>query len=158
VVLDHVGFFVVHEIENAMLPSAKTMAEQIAQAATAFQEQRTGHEPKSVSVVLSDDTPVVRLLKALTPAEPALSKTPEGAARIQEFHCQLFAGSARSLRQRIERITDVEVRKAIAEVETATRTVAQVFTSGQVYELAREISAKTWNGRALPRKARRSPR
>ena len=37
------------------------MAEQIAQAATAFQQQRTGHEPKSVSVVLSGDTLVVTL-------------------------------------------------------------------------------------------------
>jgi len=141
-----------------MPPSAKTMAEQIAQAATAFQEQRTGHEPKSVSVVLSDDTLVVTLHGALSPAEQAMAQSPDGAAQVQEFHCQRFAGSARSLRQKIESITHVEVRKAIAEVETATRTVAQVFTSGQVYELAREISAKTWNGRALPRKARRSPR
>jgi len=61
-----------------MPPSAKTMAEQIAQAATAFQEQRTGHEPRSVSVVLSDDTPVVTLHEALTPAETALLKDSRG--------------------------------------------------------------------------------
>lgn len=37
------------------------MAEQIAQVATAFQQRRTGHESKSVSVVLSGDTLVVTL-------------------------------------------------------------------------------------------------
>jgi len=138
-----------------------TMAEKVALAAQDFQQKQTGHLPKAVTVVLSGDTLVITLHEALTPAERALSKTPEGAARVQDFHRQLFAGSARSLRQKIKRITGVEVREAIAEVETATGTVVQVFTSGtmvQVYQLARGIPAKTWNGRALPRKARRSRR
>ena len=33
-----------------------TMAQQIAQVASAFEEQRTGHAPRSVTVVLSDNT------------------------------------------------------------------------------------------------------
>jgi uncharacterized protein YbcI len=138
-----------------------TMAEKVAQAAQSYQHKQTGHLPKAVTVVLSGDTLVIALHEALTPAERALSKTAEGAARVQEFHRQLFAGSARTLRQKIRRITGVEVREAVAEVEMATGTVVQVFTSGtmvQVYQLARGIPAKTWNGRALPKKTKRSPR
>ena len=144
-----------------MKMATATMAEKVAQAARDFQKKQTGHLPKAVTVVLSGDTLVITLHEALTPAERALSKTAEGAARVQEFHRQLVAGYARSLRQKIKRITGVEVREAVAEVETATGTVVQVFTSGtmvQVYQLARGIPAKSWNGRALPRKARRSPR
>ena len=71
------------------------MAEQIAQAAAAFEERRTGHAPRSVTVVLSDNTLVITLHGALSPAEAALAKTPAGAAKLQEFHRQLFNDSAR---------------------------------------------------------------
>src|SRR5207249_10510034 len=100
-----------------------TMAEQVAQAARAFQKKRTGHTPKAVTVVLSEDTLVITLHEALTPAERALSKSAAGAAKVQEFHRQLFANSAESLREEIKRITGVEVREATAEVETTTGTV-----------------------------------
>ena len=63
-----------------------TMAQQVAQAISVFQEQRTGYPPKAVTVVLSDDTLVVTLHEALSPAEKALASTPEGAAQVQEFH------------------------------------------------------------------------
>jgi len=66
--------------------SKLTMAQQVAQAASSFQLQRTGHAPKSVTVVLSEDTLVVTLHGALSPAEQALSKNPAGAAQVQEFH------------------------------------------------------------------------
>src|SRR5688500_16864533 len=126
------------------------MAEQVAQAARDFQQQRTGHVPKAVTVVLSKDTLVITLHEALTPAERALAKSASGAAKVQEFHRQLFANSADSLREEIKRITGVEVREATAEVETTTGTVVQVFTSGtmvQVFQLARDISVDTWNSR-----------
>ncbi len=42
-----------------------SVAEQIAQAAIAFQQQRTGHEPKSVAAILSENTPVITLHGAL---------------------------------------------------------------------------------------------
>jgi uncharacterized protein YbcI len=132
-----------------MNKSNLTMAQQVAQAASAFQQQRTGHAPKSVTVVLSEDTLVVTLHGALSPAEKALAQNPAGAAQVQEFHRQLFANSAESLRQEIKRITGVEVREATAEVETTTGTVVQVFTSGtmvQVFLLGQSISAETWNG------------
>ena len=126
-----------------------SVAEQIAQAAIAFQQQRTGHEPKSVAVVLSGDTLLITLHGALSPAEKALAQSPEGAARVQDFHRQLFTNSADELRQEIKRITGVEVREATAEVETTTGTEVQVFTTGtmvQVFLLARVVPAGSWTG------------
>ena len=125
------------------------MAQQVALAARAFQEQRTGHAPKAVTVVLSDDTLVVTLHGGLSPAETVLAQSPAGAAQVQEFHRQLVASSAEPLRQEIKRITGVEVREAAAEVETATGTVVQVFTTGtvvQVFLLAHGLSGDTWDG------------
>jgi uncharacterized protein YbcI len=127
------------------------MARQIAQAASALQEQRTGHPPHSVAVVLSGETLVITLHGALSPAEKALAKSPEGAAQLQEFHRQLFANASDSLRQEIKKITGVEVREATAEVEATTGTVAQVFTTGtmvQVFLLAQSVPADAWSGNA----------
>ena len=128
---------------------APTVAQQIAKAAIAFQQQRTGHEPKSVAVVLSGDTLLITLHGALSPAEQALAKSPAGAARVQEFHRQLFTDSADQLRQEIKRITGVEVREATAEVEPTSGTVVQVFTTGtmvQVFLLAQGVPAGSWSG------------
>ena len=129
------------------------MAEQVAQAASEYQRQRTGHAPKAVTVVLSADTLVVTLHGALTPVEEALAQSPGGAAKVQEFHRELFNNSSESLRAEIRRITGVEVREATAEVEVNTGTVVQVFTTGtmvQVFLLARGLSAETWNGTTQP--------
>ena len=131
-----------------MKQSESTMARQVAQAASAFQQQRTGLAPKAVTVVLSQDTLVITLHGALSPAEKAMADSPEGAAKVQEFHRQLFTNSAEPLRQEIKRITGVDVREATAEVEPTTGTVVQVFTTGtmvQVFQLARGISDETWN-------------
>jgi uncharacterized protein YbcI len=126
-----------------------TMAQQVAQAASVFQQQRTGLVPRSVNVVLSEDTLVITLHGALSPAEQTLARSPDGAAQVQEFHRQLFTNSADTLRQEIKRITGVEVREARAEVETTTGTVVQVFSTGtmvQVFLLAHSVPADTWNG------------
>ena len=109
---------------------------------------RSGRAPGTVTVVLSGETLVVTLHDALSPAERALAKNPEGAAQVQEFHRQLFISSAEPLRQEIKRITGVNVREAAAEVEASTGTVVHAFTSGamvQVFLLARSISAETWS-------------
>jgi uncharacterized protein YbcI len=128
-------------------PSA---AQQIAQAAIAFQKQRTGHEPQSVAVVLSGETLLITLHGALSPAEKAMvTQSAESAAKVQEFHRQLFIDSADELRREIKRITGVEVREATAEVETTTGTVVQVFTTGtmvQVFLLAQGVPAGSWSG------------
>ena len=126
-----------------------SVAQRIAQAAIAFQQQQTGHEPQSVAVVLSGDTLLITLHGALSPAEKALAKNPAGAAQVQEFHRQLFIDSADTLRQEIKRITGVEVREATAEVEPTSGTVVQVFTTGtvvQVFLLASGVAAGSWSG------------
>jgi uncharacterized protein YbcI len=131
--------------------SGPTMARQIAQVASALQEQRTGHTTQSVDVVLGDETLVITLHGALSPAEKDLAKSPEGASQVQEFHRQLFANASDSLRQEIKKITGVEVREATAEVEATTGTVAQVFTTGtmvQVFLLAQSVPADAWSGNA----------
>ena len=136
-----------------------TVAHQIAQVASAFQEQRTGHIPQSVAVVLSENTLVITLHGALSPAEKALAQSPKGAAQVQDFHKQLFDNSADALRQEIKRITGVEVREAAAEVEPASGTVVQVFTTGtmvQVYLLARGVPADNWSGDGLGNRSQKT--
>jgi uncharacterized protein YbcI len=125
------------------------MAKQVAFAACDFERRRTGNSPRSVTVVLSENTLVITLHGALSPAEQALAKSPAGAAQVQEFHRQLFDNSADSLRQEIKRITGVDVREAAVEVEPATGTLVKAFTTGtvvQVFLLADSVTAGTWSG------------
>jgi uncharacterized protein YbcI len=139
-----------HDQGVNVMPEIKlTMAQQVANAAIAFQQQRTGHTPQAVTVVLSGETLVITLHGALTPAEQALAGSAAGAVQVQEFHRQLFASSSEELRREIKRITGVEVREAAAEVETATGTVVHAFTSGtmvQVFLLNQTLSAEVWGG------------
>jgi uncharacterized protein YbcI len=111
-----------------------TVAQQIAQAAVASQEKRTGRSPKSVAVVLGADTLVVTLHGAVSPAEQALAQTPEGVAKLQNFHQQLFANSCGSLREEIKRISGAAVREAVAG------------TMVQVFQLAGSVPADAWCG------------
>lgn len=111
------------------------IAEQLALVASRLQTQRTGHAPKAVTVVLSDDTLVVTLHEALTPAERALARSAEGAAQVQEFHRRLFANASVELRQEIERLTGRSVREAAAEIEAETGSVVHAFTTGAMVQV-----------------------
>ncbi|MEN6406799.1 MAG: Na-translocating system protein MpsC family protein [Thermoguttaceae bacterium] len=129
-----------------------SVAQQIAKAASKFELRRTGHIPQSVAVILSENTLVITLHGALSPAEKALAQSPDGAAQVQEFHRQLFIDSADSLRQEIKKITGVEVREATAEIEPTSGAVVQVFTTGtvvQVFLLANGVPACSWSGNGL---------
>ena len=131
-----------------MKPEPATMAQLVAQAVMAFQEKTTGHAPKGVTVVLSQDTLVVTLHEALSPAEKEMAKSPAGATKVQEFHRQLFANSSQSLREDIKRITGVDVREAIAEIEPTTGTVVQAFTRSatvQVFRLSQSVPGDSWS-------------
>ena len=142
---------------NPLEESNSTMAQQIGQAASAFEQQRTGNVPTSVSVVQGDGTLVITLHGALSPAERALAKSPAGAAQVQDFHRRLFANAAGTLRQEIKRITGVEVREATAEVEPASGSVVGVLTTGttvQVHLLAQSIPSDTWNGNGSGKEGR----
>ena len=124
-----------------MMKLDPTMAEQVAQAISVYQEQRTGYPPKAVTLVLSDDTLVVTLHEALSPAEKALASTPEGSLQVQEYHRQLFASSVDLLREEIRHITGVAVGEAAVEVETTTGAVVHAFTTGtmvQVFRLSQQ--------------------
>jgi uncharacterized protein YbcI len=132
-----------------------TIAEQLAEVASALQLQRTGRAPRAVTVILSEDTLVVTLHDALTRAEKALARTPIGAAQVQDFHRQLFASCTDEMRREIKRITGRDVREAAAEIETTTGTVVHAFTSGamvQVFLLrSGEHSGRPANGDSLER-------
>ncbi|MHC4092130.1 MAG: Na-translocating system protein MpsC family protein [Planctomycetota bacterium] len=155
-VFDHVGISCAIDFRDGSGRQGRTplhnptsnMAQQIAQVAKAFEQERTGHRPKSVTVVLSDDTLVITLHGALSEAEKALAKNPDGAAKVQEFHRQLFTSAAGTLRQEIERITGVKVREATAEIEPSTGTVVRAFASGtvvQVFLLADKVETDVWS-------------
>ncbi len=126
-----------------------TMAQRVAKAVRAHQQQRTGHEPQEVTVMLDGNTLVITLNGALTPAEQALAASPEGAAKVQEFHRQLFASSSQELLAEIRRITGIPVREAALEVDSGTGAIVHAFTRGtvvQVFQLAQPVSALDWNG------------
>jgi uncharacterized protein YbcI len=129
----------------------QTMAQQIAHAAVAFEKKRTGHAPRSVTVVMIGETLVVTLHGALSPAERALAATAAGAAELQHFHRELFNTAAAAFRQEIKVITGVDVRESKAEIEATTGTVVQVFTTGtvvQVYLLASDVPMDAWSQEA----------
>src|SRR5258708_4291822 len=108
-VLGHAGFFFggagapQPPGRTRMNQSSAPRAQQIAQAAPVFEQRRTAHGPRSVSVVLGGATLVVTLRGVLSPAEQALAQSPAGAAQVQEFHRQLFASAAAPLRQKVAR-------------------------------------------------------
>ena len=127
-----------------------TMAQQVAEAASEFQRQRTGHTPKAVTAVLSGETLVITLHGALSPVEESLARSPEGAAQVQNFHRQLFTNSCEPLRRQIQKITGIAVREAALEVEPRTGTMVHVFTTGamvQVFLLAHGLPVSAWDGK-----------
>lgn len=118
-----------------MNQSDAEIPQKIGEAVSIFQEQTTGHAPKAVTVVLSEDTLVITLHEALTPAEKALAQSPTGAAQVQEFHRQLFATSSDALRAEIERITGRQVAEAAADIEPTTGSIVHAFTTGTMVQV-----------------------
>lgn len=138
---------------------SSSAAEELARVVSTFQKQCTGHAPKAVSVVSSDDTLVITMHEALTVAERAMAQSAEGAAQVQQFHRQLFSSSSASLLQEIQRITGRVVREATAEVELSTGAIVHAFTTGtvvQVYLLAGGSGVAS-NGASQPHHSGRSP-
>ena len=78
---------------------------------------------------------------------------------MQEFHRELFLNASDSLRQKIKRITGMDVREATAEVEPTSGADVQVFTSGtmvQVFRLSGKVPSGSFNaGRANEQKTPR---
>jgi uncharacterized protein YbcI len=123
-----------------------SMAQQIAQTAIAFEAQRLGRKPTSVTVVLGGDTLVITMHGVLSPAEKALAASPAGAARLQEFHQHLFQLSSDPLRREITRITGLAICEAAKDKATAAVQVFSVGTVVQVFLLDGCLPADSWNG------------
>ena len=123
-----------------------SMAQQIAQTAIAFEEQRLGRRPTSVTVVLGGDTLVITMHGVLSPAEKSLSASPTGAAQLQEFHQNLFQLSSDPLRQEIKTITGLEICEDAKNKATAAVQVFSVGTVVQVFLLAGRLPAESWDG------------
>jgi uncharacterized protein YbcI len=123
-----------------------SVAQQIAQAAIAFEEQRLGRKPTSVTVAVSGDTLVITMHGVLSPAEKALAASPAGAGKLQEFHQQLFQVSSDPLRKEIERITGLEICEDAKNEATAAVQVFSVGTVVQVFLLAGRLPADSWDG------------
>jgi len=139
-----VGLFV---FGNISMTQPHSMARQIAQIAIAFQEQRLGRKPTSVTVVLGGDTLVITMHGLLSPAEKALAASPAGAAQLQEFHQQLFKFSSDPLRKEIKRITGLEICEVAMDKATAAVQVFSVGTVVQVFLLAGSLPADSWKGK-----------
>lgn len=132
---------------NENMPNA---AREIANAAIAFQRNYTGVMPISVTVILGEETLLVRLHDALSPAEKLLARTPEGAAFVREYHRQLFQTSAAALHNELQRILGVEVRESTIEMEPATGRLVEVAPSGdliQVFRLSQGVATQSWSSR-----------
>ena len=115
--------------------SPANFSKELAQIALTMQSERTGHSPKAVTVVASDDTVVLTLHEALTPAEKILARTETGAAKVEQYHRALFAVSCDELRREIQRLTGRKVREAAVVVEPATGAIVHAFTSGTVVQI-----------------------
>ena len=110
-------------------------SKELAQIALSMQSDRTGHTPKAVTVVASEETVVLTLHEALTPAEKILARTETGAAKVEQYHRALFAVSCDELRKEIQRLTGRKVREAAVVVEPATGAIVHAFTSGTVVQI-----------------------
>src|ERR1700730_2065189 len=106
-----------------------TMAQRIAKAASAFEKRRTGHVPRRVTVVVSENTLAITLHGVLSTTEKELARTPAGAVLIQEYYRQLFNNSG-MFRQEIKRITGAEVREGTEEFVTTSGVAVKSFSTG----------------------------
>ena len=114
---------------------AGNFSKELAEIALSMQSKRTGYMPKAVTVVASDETVVLTLHEALTPAEKILGRTESGAAKVEQYHRALFAVSCDELRQEIERLTGRKVREVAVVVEPATGAIVHAFTTGTVVQI-----------------------
>ena len=115
--------------------SSVNVPRELGAIALSMQAERSGHMPKAVTVVASEDTVVLTLHEALTPAEKILASTETGAVKVEQYHRALFAVSCDELRKEIQRLTGRKVREAAFVVEPATGAIVHAFTSGTVVQI-----------------------
>lgn len=134
-----------------MTASSSEFSEKLAKIALSMQAERTGHTPKAVTVVASDETVVITMHEALTPAEKVLARSAAGASKVEDYHRALFAVSCEELRQEIQRLSGRTVREAAVVLEPATGAIVHAFTSGtvvQIFQLESPEAARESAGEA----------
>jgi uncharacterized protein YbcI len=94
---------------------------------------------------LGGDTLVITMHGVLSPAEQVLAASPAGAAKLQEYHQQLFEISSDSLRREIEGITGLGICEVARNEATAAVRVLLVGTVVQVFLLAGHLPGDTWD-------------
>jgi uncharacterized protein YbcI len=107
----------------------------VAQAAGSFEHLLLGRTPRSVMVVSDGDWMVVCLHESFSPVERRLAAEAAGSARVEDFHQYLFDQSLESLRNHVRCHTGVELRGAMAHVDTVTGSVLKTLTTGPRVEL-----------------------
>lgn len=128
-----------------MTANHPSIAEQIGHAARAFEQIRTGHVPKSVTVVLKEDTLVITLRGVLTRAERVLANTEEGAAWVREYHRRLLMNSSGSLLDEVKRITGLSAREStVAEGDAVP--LFEIGAIVHVFVLAASLPLDVWSG------------
>lgn len=118
-----------------MTTLSPSISQELAQIALSLQTERSGHSPKAVTVVASDETVVVTLHEALTPAEKLLVRSAAGATQVENYHRALFAVSCDQLRAEIQRLTGRTVKESAVVVEPATGAIVHAFTSGTIVQI-----------------------
>ena len=111
------------------------VARQVAQATGSFEHLLLGRTPRSVTVVADGRWMVVNLHEAFSPVERRLAVDEEGSNRVKDFHRYLFDNSLHALRSHVRRSTGVELRGAIAHVDTTTGSVLKTLTTNPAVEL-----------------------
>ena len=89
----------------------------------------------------------------IVPAERTMAKTEAGAAKVQEFHSQLFSSSLDPFARQVKEILGADLLDAKAVADPGTGTVMQVFTKGngtmvQMFLLNGKVDAGAWSGAA----------
>ena len=110
-------------------PSDERLARQVAHAAGTFEHLLLGRAPTSVTVVANGDWMVVSLHEPFSAVERRMAGDEAGCDRVREFHQYLFEQSLESLVSHVRRSTGVEIKGAIAHVDTTTGSVLKTFTT-----------------------------
>lgn len=112
----------------------ETIAQQLARSACVSEKRQAIHGRNWVVVFLNEKTIVIALHGTLTAAEKAQFQSPAGAARVREFHRQLFEDKSAPLIGQIKRLTGMEVLGTTAEFELKTSSVVHLITTNTVGE------------------------
>lgn len=115
--------------------ASERLARTVAHVAASFEHVLLGRAPTSVSVVAEDDWMVVHLHEPFSRTERRIAGDAEGARKVREFHGYLFDNTLDSLLRQIRRRTGVELRGAIAHVDTQTGSVLKTLTTQPAVDL-----------------------